>query len=407
MLRLSWTRVPVAGLAVSLAAFAATTAPEKPTFANDVAPILFERCVSCHRPGEAAPMSFTSYQLVRPWVKAIRDQVVARSMPVWLADPHSGSFKNDRRLSQVEIDTIVNWVATGAPEGDPKRTPPPPSFAEGWQIGKPDVVIDMGRDYDVPAKAVVPYQYFVVPTNFTEDKWIEAAEIRTTNRATVHHIIVYLQEPGKPAAGSDGMGLLVGYGPGEQPMIFEPGTARLIKAGTSLRFQVHYTPNGTAYTDRSYVGLRFAKAPVKYASGTGQAVSFSLKIPPGDSNYETKSSWTAMTDTQIIDLMPHMHVRGKDFKYTITYPDGRQEVLLNVPRYDFNWQLKYDLKEVLNVPKGTRIDCVAHFDNSPNNKYNPDPTKEVHWGDQTWEEMMIGFFTFIVPVAPPDAPKAE
>ncbi len=403
----SWTRVPVAGFACSLAAFAASSAPEKPTFSKDVAPIIFNRCVGCHRPGEAAPMSFTSYQLVRPWAKAIREQVVARKMPVWLADPHFGTFKNDRTLSQVEVDTIVNWVATGAPEGNPKEAPALPSFAEGWQIGKPDVVIDMGKEYDVPATGVVPYQYFVVPTNFKEDTWIEAAEIRTTNRATVHHIIVYLQEPGKASMNNDGTSLLVGYGPGEQPMIFEPGTARLVKAGTSLRFQVHYTPNGTAYKDRSIVGMRFAKSPVKFASGTGQAVSFSLKIPPGDSNYEAKATWIARADTQIVDLMPHMHVRGKDFKYTLTYPDGRQEVLLNVPRYDFNWQLKYDLKEVLNIPKGARIDCVAHYDNSTNNKYNPDPTKEVLWGDQTWEEMMIGFFTFIVPVDKPEVSKAE
>jgi hypothetical protein len=401
------TRVSIAGLALASAALAGSVAPEKPTFSKDVAPIIDDRCVSCHRPGEAAPMPFTSYELVRPWAKAIREQVVARTMPVWLADSHAGSFKNERRLSQVEIDTISNWVANGAPEGDRKQTPVPPSFAEGWQIGKPDLIIDMGKDYDVPATGVVPYQYFVVPTNFTEDKWIEAAEIRTTNRATVHHIIVYLQAPGERANNAGGAGIMAGYGPGEQPMNLEPGTATLVKAGTMFRFQVHYTPNGKAYTDRSYVGLRFAKTPVKFAAATGQAVFPGLKIPPGDSNYEAKSSWTARTDTQIIDLMPHMHVRGKDFKYTIVYPDGREEVLLNVPRYDFNWQLKYDLKETLNVPKGTRIDCVAHYDNSSNNKYNPDPTKEVHWGDQTWEEMMIGFFTYITPVTHAEVAKAE
>jgi hypothetical protein len=394
-----------AGLVFASAAFAATA----PTFSKEVAPILFNRCVACHRAGEAAPMAFTSYKEARPWAKAIRDQVVARNMPVWLADPHYGSFKNDRTMPQSEIDIITAWVAAGAPEGNPKDVPALPEFAQGWQIGKPDVVYDMGRDYNVPATGVVAYQYFDVPSNFTEDKWLEAAEIRTTNRATVHHIIVFVQEPGKSAVNlnPEGGGIMVGYGPGEQPMSFPAGTARLVKAGSIFRFQVHYTPNGTAYTDRSIVGLRFAKGPVKYSAHTGQAVFFGLKVPPGDSNYEAHSSWVAKTDTQIIELMPHMHVRGKDFKYTATYPDGRQEVLLNVPRYDFNWQLKYELKNVLEIPKGTKIDCVAHYDNSPNNKYNPDPSKEVRWGDQTWEEMMIGFFTYIDPAPKAQVSKAE
>jgi hypothetical protein len=190
-----------------------------------------------------------------------------------------------------------------------------------------------------------------------------------------------------------------GYYPGgeTQPRL-EDGTARLVKAGSNFRFQVHYTPNGKAYKDRSYVGLHFAKQPVKYRAVTGQATTINFRIPAGASNYEVKSSWTVTEETQLISMTPHMHLRGKDFKYTVIYPDGRQEVLLDVPKYNFNWQVQYDLKDYLNLPEGARIDCVAHFDNSVNNLFNPDPESEVRWGNQTWEEMMIGFFTYVVPL---------
>jgi hypothetical protein len=394
----------------SIVAFAGNTASSKPTYSKEVAPIINKRCVECHRAGEAAPMSLTSYKEVRPWAKAIKQAVVARSMPVWLADPAYGHFRNERRLSDEEIQTISTWADNGAPEGSPSDLPPAPKFESGWQMGKPDMVFDMGADFDVPKEGVVPYKYFVVPTNFKEDMWIEQAEIRPGSRSVIHHIIVFIQEPGKGGTGGgggEGGALLTGYAPGEQPLHLEPGTAKLIKAGSSLRFQLHYTPNGTAYKDRSYVGFKFAKAPVKYQALVANAIQFNFKIPAGDPNYEVKSTWTAREDVEVVGLMPHMHVRGKDFKFTVTYPDGRQEVLLNVPKYIFNWQLGYELSENLKFPKGTRIDCVAHFDNSPNNKWNPDPTKEVKWGDQTWEEMMIGFVTYVKPVAPAEAPKAE
>ena len=394
----------------SVAALAASTANSKPTFSKEVAPVIFKRCVECHRAGEAAPMAFTSYKEVRPWAKAIKAAVVGRTMPVWLADPSHGSFRNERRLTDTEIQTISAWVDNGSPEGDPRDLPALPKFETGWQIGKPDAVFDMGTDFNIPAEGVVPYQYFTVPTNFKEDMWVEAAEIRPGTRSAIHHVIVFLQEPGTAqgrGGGGDGMNMLTGFAPGEQPLHLEPGTAKLVKAGTTLRFQVHYTPNGTAYKDRSSVGMRFSKVPVKYQALVASAIQFNFKIPAGDGNYEVKSTWTAREDVQLVALMPHMHVRGKDFKYTVTYPDGRQEVLLNVPRYDFNWQLSYETSQYLSFPKGTRIDCVAHFDNSTNNKYNPDPTKDVKWGDQTWEEMMIGFLTYVRPVAPAESSKAE
>jgi hypothetical protein len=305
-------------------------------------------------------------------------------------------------MSQQEIDAISEWAAAGAPEGDAKDLPVPPKFESGWNIGKPDQIFDIGADFDVPAEGVVPYKYFRVPTNFSEDKWVQAAEIRPDKRAEIHHIIVFIEEPGKKGGlFGEGGSLLVGFAPGEPPPQWERGTARLVKAGSTLVFQVHYTPNGTAVKDRSYVGLKFAAEPPTYRVMTGRALNFAFKIPAGDPNYEVKSTWTAKEDIELIGLMPHMHLRGKDFKYTIVYPDGRDEVILNVPKYDFNWQLGYDLKQPLRLPKGTRVDCVAHFDNSPNNKYNPDSTKEVKWGDQTWEEMMIGWFSYTVPVSEP------
>jgi len=386
-------------LALAVAAMAASkTTPA--TFTKDVAPIVFNRCVECHRAGEAAPMPFTSYKEVRPWVKAMKERILERKMPPWLADPNHGKFDNERRLTQSEIDTFVAWVDAGAPEGNAKDLPPLPKHETGWAMGKPDVVIELPHEVKVQASGVVPYEYYTVPTNFTEDKWVQASEIRPGNRGVVHHIIVFIVGPdagdGPAARAGAFREKLSGFAPGEQPKIFPPGTAKLVKAGSKFLFQMHYTPNGKETTDRSYVGLQFAREPVKHAIKTGTAINGSFVIPAGAASHEVRSSWTAKEDVRIVDLMPHMHVRGKDFIYTAVYPDGRSEVVLNVPKYDFNWQLLYRPQGGgLFLPKGARLDCVAHFDNSPNNKYNPDPTKEVRWGPQTWEEMMIGWFDYV------------
>ena len=402
-------RTSVSAGKVCLAGFAlgsmlAIAGPAAPVFSKDVAPILFRHCVECHRVGEVAPMALTSYKEVRPWAKAIRDRVVARTMPVWLADPHYGSFRNDPRLSETEIDTIARWVSSGAPEGDTMDTPALPKFEEGWRLGKPDVVIDMGTDFEVPAEGVLEPQRFVVPSGFIEDKWISAVEVRPGSRAVVHHVTVTVLEPGGTPDPGDPDAAFAGYNPGEPPRNLEPGTAMLVKAGSAFRFRVHYTPNGHASKDRSYMGLYFAKAPVRYRMFTAATINAVFRIPPGDPNYEVKSSWTAGEDLQLTGLVPHMHFRGKDFKYTVTYPDGRQKVLLYVPKYDFNWQLEYDFKDYLTVPKDARIDCVAHFDNSVNNRFNPDPAEEVRWGDQIWDEMMMGFIIYVEP-AKVEVPK--
>jgi mono/diheme cytochrome c family protein len=385
------------------------------TYAKDVAPIIQKNCVVCHRPGEVAPMSFTNYKEVRPWAKAIREKVVTRAMPPWFADSAHNDFSNDPRLSQKEIDAIAAWVEGGAKEGDPNDMPPAPKYAEGWQIGRPDIVLTMPVEYGVPAEGVIPYKYFAVPTNFTEDKYVQFAEIRQGNRRIVHHVIIDVRYPehGKlPAPGeippnelfsargargersADSDGRLVGWAPGEAPLILRPGQAKLIKKGSTLVFQIHYVTTGEPGTDRTSVGLIFSKDPVEKRVITAGASQGNFVIPPGDPNYEVKSEFTFKEDSHIDSLHPHMHVRGKDFKYTLVYPDGTSKVLLSVPRWDFGWQMTYVFKEEVAAPKGSKLMCVAHYDNSINNKFNPDPTKEVRWGAQTWEEMMIGYLDY-------------
>jgi hypothetical protein len=397
------------------------------TFSRDVASILHKNCASCHRAGEIAPMSLVTFKEVRPWAKSIREVVAERRMPPWLADPHYGEFANDRRLSQKDIDTIVAWVDGGAKEGDAKDLPPAPKFQpEGWKRGIPDAVFPMTVEASVPADGVVAYRHFAVPTNFTEDKYVQFAEIKRGDPAVVHHVIVSVREPGQgplPAAGEINLGeranregeartaqrpqgqggrgnaqdgMLVGWAPGMSPLSLRDGQAKLIKKGSVLIFQMHYTTNGQASKDRTSVGLYFAKAPVEKRVITTGAVARNLVIPPGEPNYESKSSFTFSEDSHIVSFMPHMHVRGKDFQYKLVYPDGTSKILLSVPRYDFNWQLVYFMKEPVAAPKGSRIECVAHHDNSERNKFNPDPTKEVRWGPQTWEEMMIGWLDYTI-----------
>jgi mono/diheme cytochrome c family protein len=381
---------------------AATWPSEQVTFTKDVAPIFYQHCAACHRPGEIAPMSLLNYKETRPWAKAIREKVATRQMPPWHADPAYGQFKNDRRLSPKEIDTIVAWVDGGAKEGHPKDLPPPPQFTEGWQIGKPDAVLQMPREFHVPATGVVDYQYIVIPTNFTEDRWVQAVEIRPGNRAVVHHVIAFLTGPetqfGWGRAGGRGvegrMDSLGGTAPGEQPVVFPAGVARLLKAGSHIVLQMHYTPNGTATTDRTSVGLIFSQGPPQKPMSGSAAINALFLIPPGAESHEVRASYTFREDVHLISLMPHMHLRGKDFQYRLVYPDGSSKIILSVPRYDFNWQTRYELTEALPVPKGSRLECVAHFDNSAKNKWNPDPTKMIHWGQQTWDEMMVGFIGF-------------
>ena len=318
-------------------------------------------------------------------------------MPPWHADPAHGKFKNDRRLTPQEKETIIGWVDGGMKEGNPKDLPPPPKFTDGWNIGTPDVILT-AREYEVPAEGTINYQYFIVPTNFKEDKWVRAAEVRPGNRNVVHHVIVMVAEPGemlrKGALARDGIQGLVGFAPGQAAVSLPDGEAKLVKAGSVLVFQMHYTTNGTAQKDRTSIGLLFAKKPVRKVMMGGAAMNRSFVIPAGEGNYQVVSRYLFRQDAHITDLMPHMHVRGNDFEYKLIYPDGTSKIILSVPKWDFNWQTRYELAEPVAAPKGSRLECVAHFDNSTKNKWNPDPTKDIRWGQQTWDEMMIGFVSF-------------
>lgn len=385
------------------------------TFHKDVAPVLQKNCQGCHRPGEAAPMSFLTYQETRPWAKAIREAVLAKRMPPWFADPHTGKWANDRRLSQADTATLLAWADSGAREGDPKDAPKPVEWMEGWGIGKPDLEVRMPADYEVPASGTIDYQYIVLPTGLTEDKWVQIAEARPGNRAVVHHIIAFIREPGskwlagakpgvpyvpkKGGGGDRGQGeWLVGFAPGVPPEKLKPGQARLLKAGSDLVLQMHYTANGKPATDRSSIGMIFAKEPVKQRVVTAAVTTTRFAIPPGAAHHEVKASMTMHADSEWITLLPHMHLRGKAFEYRFIYPTGESEVALRVPRYDFNWQLWYEFAEPKKLPKGTRVEVTGVFDNSPNNKHNPAPEKEVRWGEQSWEEMMMGFFAAAIDV---------
>lgn len=338
-------------------------------------------------------------------------------MPPWFADPHYGKFSNANTLTAYEADTIARWADAKAPEGDPKDLPAPLNFIEGWQIGKPDLVYQLPIPFDVPASGVVDYQHIIVPTGFTEDTWVQAAEVRPTDRAVVHHIIAFIREPQsnwfkgqktgvffiapqvktteEPDTSALPSDFLVGYAPGQPAEILQPGQAKLIKAGSDIIFQVHYTPNGKPTRDQTRLGLVLAKEPPKERVLTLSATNGTFKIPPGDPNYRVDASFEIQTDVKLSGLHPHMHGRGKDFEYRAVYPTGETQVLLSVPRYNWHWQNWYTFDKPILLPKGTKIDCTAHFDNSPNNPDNADPRKTVMWGEQSWDEMMVGFFNLV------------
>ncbi len=415
------SQLAATGLLCAITAAAATNPPAV-TFTRDVAPVLERNCQGCHRPGEAAPFSLLTYEQARPWARAIKEAVLLKKMPPWFADPHYGKFSNDRSLAQKDVDALVAWADGGTPRGDPKDLPPPVDFLEGWSIPKPDIIYELPHPYQIPATGTIEYQKVVVPSGFTEDKWVQFAEARPDNRAQVHHMILFIREPGshwlkdaKPGVffvapkttepDTDTSALpsdfLVGYAPGQPAEILPQGQAKLIKAGSDLVLEIHYTTNGKASMDRSKVGLVFAKQPPKERVLTLSATNGTFKIPPGDPNYKVDAAFELGTTVKLASVHPHMHGRGKDFEYRIVYPTGETETLLRVPRYDWHWQLWYNLAKPIDLPKGTRIECTAHFDNSPNNPDNADPTKEVTWGDQSWDEMMVGFFDLAFPADMP------
>jgi hypothetical protein len=407
-------RVSLACSVMGMTAMAATNSPA--TFNRDVLPILQKNCQRCHRPGEIAPMSFVTYGDTRPWAKAMKAAILTRKMPPWFAE--QGHFTNDPTLTRDEIDTLVSWVDHGAPEGDAKDKPAPVTFQEGWNI-KPDMIVEMPKEFHVPASGTINYQNIRVKINFPEDLWVVAAEMRAGNPKVLHHgrVIVVAPGagwmskavPGEPyEEGSEGMAtkegtdLLAKYNPGLGAQSFDvDGSAKFIPKGSDLVFNLHYTTVGTAQTDRSKVGLVFAKRPPpqRYWMSPGTPHALNLVIPAGDSNAEVVSEVTVgMDGAKLVYIQPHMHLRGKDYELRVTYPKGLSETVFR-GIWDFNWQLGYELAKPLPVPKGTKILAIAHYDNSANNKTNPDPSKTIWWGDQNWDEMQAGFLGMVFDAA--------
>ncbi|HVA50839.1 MAG TPA: redoxin domain-containing protein [Pirellulales bacterium] len=376
------------------------------TYSNQISRLLQQHCVECHRQGEIAPFPLTDYAEVVGWAETMQEVVHQGRMPPWFASPEYGKFSNDARLTDDEKRLLDEWVAAGCPEGDRSQLPEPRQFTVGWQIPQPDQTVYIREEpVKVQAEGTVAYQYYTVDPGFTEDKWIKAAECRPDNRGVVHHIVAFFVPPGEKLR--DGVrGAMVGYAPGMPPTCFDDGTAMFVPAGSRVIFQMHYTPNGSEQLDRSSLGLVFADpATVTRRIGGGMAGNRFFQIPPGADNFEVRSHHHFDNDALLLTMTPHMHLRGKSFRYEAAYPDGTREVLLDIPHYDFNWQLRYRLAEPKLLPKGTTLECIAHFDNSADNLANPDPTKPVRWGDQTWEEMMIGYFSTL-PVEP-NGPAAK
>jgi len=413
-------------------AIAADDQASPATYNKDVLPILQKNCQTCHRPGQIAPMSFLTYKETRPWAKAMKAAVASRKMPPWFADPQVGRFLNDHSLKQSEIETIAKWANTGAVEGDPKDMPAAVNWPDGWQI-QPDVIV-RGPVVDIPAHPkndVIEWMSVTVPTGFTTDTWVTSVQIKPEHPAIAHHIclgfnahtpdVKYFepvwQDKERDSEGSAIPGKAPTFGPATPNGRFRsmaedcylPGNpvadyrefqaAKLVPAGSDITLNLHYTPNGIAVTDHVQVGFTVAKDPPqrRYVSlsTTAPMDTAHFAIPPNDGNWESPpADATFNQDVELVYMMPHMHFRGKDMTYTLVYPDGRQEVVLNVPHYDFNWQLGYSTS--VKVPKGTKLHVEAHFDNSANNKFNPNPNRTVYYGEMTWEEMMFPFFGVVV-----------
>jgi hypothetical protein len=400
------------------------------TFHKDIEPLVQKHCQACHRPGEAAPFSLLTYKDARPWAAAIKQAVSQRKMPPWFADSSHGEFRNDRRLNDGEIATILAWVEGGAKEGNAADAPPPLHFADGWKIGAPDLVLELPMAYSVPTTGTIDYIWFAVDMNLTEDKWIERVEVRPTDRSVVHHALVFARAPGgaylkellpgnstveKPDPESTGpqqgkgtfavgngfsadTEMIGDYVPNGDPFIAEADHARLVHAGSQLLFQIHYTTNGHATKDRTQVGIVFAKRPPRFRVVNDAVANVTLSVPPGAANHVVLATAEFQHDTVISNFGPHMHLRGKAMRYELLRAGSTTpEILLNVPHYDFNWQLKYNPVTPIAVKKRDILRITAWYDNSPNNPYNPDPKKQVHWGNQSWEEMLFAFFDFSIP----------
>ncbi len=378
------------------------------TYSNQIARLMKKHCVECHRDGEIAPFELTEYDEVAGWADMIEEVVRQQRMPPWFASPEHGHFANDRRMSEEEKQLVYDWVESGAPEGDPANLPEPATYVSGWQLPQePDFVAPITKEpFKVAAQGTIAYQYFSIDPGFEEEKWVKAIEIQPGNRAVVHHILMFsgtsenIEQNIRHRYRGGATGFDGAFVPGQRFQPFPEGAAKRFPAGTKLVFQVHYTPIGTEQLDQSRVGMVFADpSEVQYEVRTSSAVNPAIQIPAFDSNYRAEAGSPRLPpEAQLLSLMPHMHLRGKSFFYETITPDGQRETLLDIPHYDFNWQLIYRFAEPLELPANSRIHCVAHYDNSEANLANPDPSKNVRWGAQTWQEMLIGYFNYMIPV---------
>lgn len=436
-------------LLLSLAICAAGEPALAPTYSKDVAPILYKNCTGCHRPNDIAPMSLLTYKEARPWAAAIRQAVATRTMPPWHADPQFGHFANDPRLSEADIATLVAWAKAGAPEGNRADLPAAPQYSDGdWKLGTPDLVVDIGQDHHIDNRAVADeYTYFTVDPHITEDTWVKAVELRPGNKRVVHHAHVWVEQPnGEKTAGpqliykdkfgltrikedapvlnngclsedggnlpgrklNDGDGPLGSYLPGKAPDVYPAGTAKLVRAGSRLKFQVHYNNTLNApQTDRTSVGLIFASAAPEHPLHRVDSSAYLFAIPPGQAGVEVSNCTTFQKDVRLLSYVAHMHYRGQDMRFEIEHADKRRETLLFVPHYSFAWQQIYRVREPVAVEKGARLIVTAHFDNSANNKWNPDPTKTVRWGEPSSSEMMDGWVEYVDATPAPLVSAAE
>jgi hypothetical protein len=385
-----------------------------PTFYRDLLPILQDHCQSCHRPSEIAPMPLLTYEQSRPFARAIADAAVKKTMPPWFADPGVGHFSNDPSLSAQQIATLLRWATSGAPAGDPSEAPPPRQWTTGWLIPQPDEIIRMPKLVAIPANGDVDYTYEIVPTHFAEDKWIQSSEIRPSSRENVHHAVVYIRPPNSTPVGVSFTGaamtdaqsrsdahfttadILLVYAPGSSPDHWPANAAKFIPAGSDLIFQMHYMAHGHRATDETSVGLVFAKQPPSQRVLTLQLTNDRFVIPPGVPNFRVEVHGSLPNDAVLLSFFPHMHLRGKRFEYNLLEPGRPPEPLLRV-NYDFYWQLSYTLAQPRPLKAGTTLQAVARYDNSKSNPHNPDPNSAVRWGDQTYDEMMVGFFDISVP----------
>jgi hypothetical protein len=378
-----------------------------PTYYGRVASIVQNHCVECHHKGAVAPFGLETYEQVSGKAGTIKKVLDRQIMPPWFAKPtpgHASLFSNDRSLSDDERRDLLTWIDAGKPAGNPADAPPPKQFASDWLIGKPDLVVQLPHAVNVKADGTMPYQWVVAETGLTEDKWVKAIEVQPTARDVVHHALVFVipaAKPGEKKANLAGIRAAEGgfygiYVPGSSTLVYPEGFAKELPAGSRLVFQLHLTPSGKATIEQTKIGFIFTDKKPEHIVKVAGIRSTKLNIPPGAPDHVEVATLTVPADVHALSFLPHMHLRGKSIRYDFTTPDGKTTTPLDIPRYDFNWQLVYRLREPMPVPRGTKITVTGVFDNSSGNPANPDPTATVHWGEQTTDEMLLGYIEYYV-----------